>query len=137
MADAAYDADPLRELTLEVPVRHDDPNVRIKQASDPGWGYGWGYGLEEVLFRAGIREPLEPFADIQIRSPADVQAWFTSVAALLRQHCGDLFADRPDAFDSLAAASDEREQLINEACERRYAELHGRPYDGPRPDDPG
>ena len=57
----------------------------------------------------------------EFKSEADVQAWFTTLADILRQYGSEVLADRPDAFERLAQASAERDRLYVQECERLHA----------------
>ena len=90
---------------------------RITQASDPSTDYS----LEDLLFMGGRSVSLALPPGQAITTEAEVQAWFTTVADVLRQYGSDVLADRPGAFERLAKAAAERERLYVEECER----LHG------------
>ena len=89
----------------------------IKQASDQGFGSS----LECLLFMGGRTESLALPPGQEFKSEADIQAWFTTVADILRRYGSDVLADRPGAFERLAQASAERDRLIGEECERLHA----------------
>ena len=95
----------------------------IKQVSEQGFGSS----LECLLFMCGRTESLALPPGHEFRSEADVQAWFTTVADMLRRYGSDVLADRPGAFERLAQASAERDRLIGEECERLYGS--GQPGD--------
>ncbi len=88
----------------------------IKQVSEQGSGFT----LECLLFMGGRTESLARPPGHEFKSEADVQAWFTTVADILRRYGSDVLADRPGAFERLAQASAERDRLIGEECERLY-----------------
>ncbi len=88
----------------------------IKQPSNPDRNFA----LEDLLFMGGRSVSLALPAGQAIATEADVQAWFTTVADVLRQYGSDVLADRPGAFDRLGEAAAERERLYIEECERLY-----------------
>ncbi len=89
---------------------------RITQASNPSSDYY----LEDLLFMGGRSVSLALPPGQAITTEADVQAWFTTVADVLRQYGSDVLADRPGAFERLAKAAAERARLYIEECERLY-----------------
>ncbi len=93
-----------------------DSWCQVKQASDPSFGYS----LEDLLFMGGRSVSLALPPGQAITTEADVQAWFTTVADVLRQYGSDVLADRPGAFERLAEAAAERARLYVEECERLY-----------------
>lgn len=103
------------KVSLDVPGQTHS-GCRIKQASDEGLGFF----LEDLLFMDGRTGSLALPPGHEFRSEADVRAWFSTVADILRQHGSDVLADRPGAFERLAQASAERDRLIGEECERLY-----------------
>ena len=79
------------------------------------------FDLEDLLFMAGRSVSLALPPGQEITTEADVQAWFNTVADILRRYGTDVLADRPGAFERLAAAARERERLYIEECERWQA----------------
>lgn len=77
--------------------------------------------MEDILFMAGKSVSLALPPGERIATEADVQAWFTTIAGILREYATDLLAHRPGAFERLAKAAAERERLYNEECERLHA----------------
>ena len=78
------------------------------------------YSLEDLLFMGGKFVSLALPHGHDIATKADVQAWFTTVANVLRDYGSDVLADKPGAFERLAQAAAERQRLINEECDRLY-----------------
>lgn len=102
-------------VSLDLVTQYDS-SCRIKQLSNPDRVFE----LEDLLFMDGISASLTLPPGQKIATKDDVQAWFTTVANILRQHGSDVLADRPGAFERLAKAADERERLYIEECERLY-----------------
>ncbi len=78
------------------------------------------YWHEDVLFMAG-----QPFSSLEqpaekVSTEAEMQAWFTRSADMLRQYAADLLANKPGAFGRLAAAQAERESNIIAEAERLW-----------------
>ena len=88
----------------------------VEQMSDPSFSFA----LEDLLFMDGVSTSLALPEGREFTTEADVQAWFSTVADILRRHGSDVLADRPGAFERLAQAAAERERLINEECERLW-----------------
>lgn len=70
------------------------------------------------MFMDGVSTSLALPPGQEFTTEADLQAWFSTVADILRRHGSDVLADRPGAFERLAQASAERDRLIGEECER-------------------
>ena len=82
------------------------------------------YYHEDVRFMAG-----QPFSSLELpvekaSTEAEMQAWFTGVADMLRQYAADLLANKPDAFERLEAAQAERDRLIVVEWERQWQEAN-------------
>ena len=95
---------------------------QLKRPNDPSYGYE----LEDLLFMGGRSVSLALPPGQMIASEADVQAWFTTVADILRQYGSDVLADRPGAFERLAQAAAKRERRYVEECERLYGSGTGK-----------
>ncbi len=86
------------------------------------------YWHEDVLFMAG-----QPFSSLEqpaekVSTEAEMQAWFTRSADMLRQYAADLLANKPGAFERLAAAQAERDRLIVAEWERQWRQANpGKP----------
>ncbi len=125
------------EVSFRLPNHHDSC-CRLTRASDPSRRFE----LEDLLFMDGVSASLALPPGQEFTTEADVQAWFTTVADILRRHGSDVLADRPGAFERLAQASAERERLHVEECERLWSLANpGKPVpkfvDGVWIDDPG
>lgn len=117
------------EVSLNLP-NHYDSRCRLTRVSDPSRRFE----LEDLLFMDGMSTSLALPPGQEFATEADVQAWFTTVADILRRHGSDVLADKPDAFERLAQASAERERLHNEECERLWKLANpGKPL--PKPGD--
>lgn len=115
--DGAFDYSSDRvAISLDLPDQSGS-GCWIRQASDQGFGSS----LECLLFMCGRTESLALPPGHEFKSEADVQAWFTTVADILRRYGSDVLADRPGAFERLAQAAAERDRLIGEECERLHA----------------
>ena len=102
----------------------------VKKISDPSLSFE----LEDLLFMGGVSTSLALPPGQEFTTEADVQAWFTTVADILRRHGSDVLADRPGAFERLAQASAERDRLHTEECERLWRLANpGKPL--PKPGD--
>ncbi len=102
-------------VSLSLPSEY-DWSCRVKRLIDQSTSFD----LEDLLFMAGRSVSLALPPGQAIASLVDVQAWFTTVADILRQYGSDVLADRPGAFERLAQAEAERERLQNEENERLY-----------------
>ena len=91
---------------------------------EPLDGSGRSFQLEQVLFMGGRFESLALPQGEKITTEAQVQAWFTTVANILRQYGSDLLANKPGAFEQLAEAAAERDRLIGEEGERLWRLEH-------------
>lgn len=114
-------------VTLGVPKQYASC-CRLTRVSNPSRHLD----LEDLLFMGGrfVLLTLQPTQEFT--TEAEVQAWFTMVADILRQYGSDVLADRPGAFERLAQASAERDRLIGEECERLYKlENPGKPVPEP------
>ncbi len=116
-------------VSLRLPD-HFGSSCYVKQTCNPSDEFD----LEDLLFMDGVSASLALPAEQEFTTEAEVQAWFTTVADILRRHGSDVLADKPSAFERLAQASAERERLHNEECERLYKLANpGRPV--PKPGD--
>ena len=76
------------------------------------------YEVADILYMTDRNAPLEPQARPKITTEPEAQAAYTAMADLLRQHCADILADVPGAFERLAAASIERYRRLGEHYDR-------------------
>ena len=113
-----YTSDRVR-VELELPM-HYSSMCKIIDLADPP-RYEYSFDLEDLLFMAGRSVSLALPPGQEITTEADVQAWFNTVADILRRYGTDVLADRPGAFERLAAAARERARLYIEECERWQA----------------
>ncbi len=114
LTEAEYESGRI-SVRLDLPTEYDS-SCQLKQLSDPARAFA----LEDLLFMGGRSVSLALPQGQEITTEADVQAWFTTVADVLRQYGSDVIADRPGAFDRLGEAAAERERLYIEECERLY-----------------
>ena len=102
-------------VSLDLPTAFDSW-CRLKRMSGPATDFT----LEDLLFMAGKSASLVLPPGQTIDTAEDIQAWFTTVADILRRYGADVLADKPGAFDRLAKAAAERDRLIGEENERLY-----------------
>ena len=107
---------------------HFGSSCYVKQTCNPGEEFD----LEDLLFMDGVSTSLALPEGQEFTTEADVQAWFTTVADILRRHGSDVLADRPGAFERLAQAAAERERLYVQECEQLWRlENPGKPLPEP------
>ena len=128
--DGAFDYTSDRVSVMLGLPDHLGSSCYIKQISDPSLDFA----IENLLFMDGISTSLALPPGQEFTTEADVQAWFDTVADILRRHGSDVLADKPGAFERLAQASAERDRLHTEECERLWRLANpGKPL--PKPGD--
>ena len=80
--------------------------------------------IDDLLFRDGRIENLALPLGLEITTEAQVDAWFTKIAAILYEHGSDLLGNKPGAVERLKAASIERDHLYVKECERLWRLEH-------------
>lgn len=108
-------ASPQAGIMLSVPPSGYAP-LALKELSKPDLTFV----LEDILFMAGQPVPLFPEQPPRVTTEAEAEGLFAGVATALRRHGADLLANKPGAFNRLAAAATERERRYVAECERLY-----------------
>ena len=118
LSEAEYVADHLA-IALDLPSEYGSWCWIKTLGNEPD-----SFQVETLLFQAGHPEILVLPPGVAITTEAQVESWFTKIAAILCEHGSDLLANKPGALERLKAASVERERLYVKECERLWRLEH-------------